>query len=140
MEVLEWNESYSVENEELDNQHQHLFDMINALFQAIGSEDAPVIIPAVIEDLGSYAVEHFRTEERYMTKCEFPGLEAQKQQHGEFCSKVSKWSRSYKDDPDKFTAEAVDYLYDWLTNHILSQDKSYAPYLKKLKEENVVTT
>jgi hemerythrin-like metal-binding protein len=140
MEVIEWNESYSVENEELDNQHQLLFDMINALFQAIGSDDAFVIMPAVIQDLGSYAVEHFRTEERYMAECEYPGLETQKQQHSEFCTKVSQWSTSYAYDPDKFAAEAVEYLYGWLTNHILSQDKLYAPYLKNLKKESSLTT
>jgi len=140
MEVFEWNESYSVENEELDNQHQHLFVMINALFQAIGSDDAYLIIPAVVQDLGNYAVEHFRTEEKYMAECEYPGLETQKQQHSEFFSKVSEWNTSYDDDPDKFAAEAVEYLYDWLANHILSQDKSYAPYLKNLKKKNSVAT
>ena len=140
MEVIEWNESYSVENEELDNQHRHMFEMINALFQAIGSDDAPVIVPAVIEDLGRYAVEHFRTEESYMAECEYPELEIHKQQHSEFCNKVSEWSRSYAEDTDKFATEAVGYLYGWLSNHILLQDKSYAPYLKKLKRENFIAT
>jgi hemerythrin len=139
MEVIEWSESYSVENEELDDQHQRLFDMINALFEAIESDDAGVIIPAVMQDLSSYSLEHFRTEERYMAECEYPGFETQKQQHREFCSKVSQWQQSYADDPDKFAAEAVDYLYNWLTKHILSQDKSFTPYLRNLKKKNTTT-
>lgn len=140
MAVIEWDESYSVNNEELDNQHQRLFDMINALFQAIGSDDANVIIPAVIQDLTSYSQEHFETEERYMTDCEYPGLEKHKQQHKEFCNKVSEWHTLNTDEPDKFAAEAIDYLYYWLTNHILSEDKSYAPCLKNRKRENSIAT
>ena len=36
MALVKWNDSYSVQNVAMDKQHQHLFDLINELHDAMG--------------------------------------------------------------------------------------------------------
>jgi hemerythrin-like metal-binding protein len=137
MDAIEWNEDYSVGNDELDSQHQCLFEMTDALFLAKEDNNSSQIVPVVLQGLRAYASEHFQTEEKYMAQCGYPDIESQKTEHDQFRRKVADFCSSDINDMDRFVTDVVGYLYDWLTNHILSHDRAYAPYLKDVGQHTV---
>jgi hemerythrin len=44
--TLEWNERYSLDNDEIDKQHKNLFSIFNMLVSSIGNAD---LVGAVID-------------------------------------------------------------------------------------------
>jgi hemerythrin len=66
MAFMEWNNSFSVNVAEIDNQHKHLIDLINKLFEAMSVGKGSEVMGTVLKDLINYTVSHFAMEEKYM--------------------------------------------------------------------------
>lgn len=138
MNTLEWDEHYSVENAELDEQHKNLFMMINALFHARASKAESKIIPALLEGIKACAALHFQAEEDYMARCDYQGLEYHKKEHAKFLEKVSLFRSGDTGDPLIIITAIVGYLHDWLTNHVLQQDSDYIQHIKSVDSYKAV--
>jgi hemerythrin len=78
-----------------------------------------------------YAQIHFTAEEKYLRQVNYPGLAAQKKEHADFISEVVKQLKSFEENQND-PAVLVEFLKDWLVNHIAVMDKQYAPYLTGL--------
>ena len=91
MAILTWNDSYSVNVKEIDQQHKKLFDMLNSLLEAMKEGKGKEIVGTIIKDMQSYTVIHFGTEERYMQKFEYPDYPKHKSEHEKFISKLSSF-------------------------------------------------
>jgi len=127
MNTIEWNESFSVGVDELDQQHQRLFKMLNALFESVDTDSESETAEALVGDMAEYANSHFETEERYMSECEYPHLAAHKEEHEAFRKKVDELTQGGRAGQGEVAREMTEYLYEWLTNHVLFSDKQYAP-------------
>lgn len=126
MGAIEWDERYSVGVEELDEQHKQLFRILDALFE---SEQAAVDsreILNVLAELREYAALHFATEERYMAEWGYPDLANHKWAHAQYRKKVDELCSGGATDPDTVLSNMIEFLYTWLSVHILSCDKDYA--------------
>ena len=120
MATMEWDESFSVGNDKIDDQHKGLVDLVNLL------DDADMTGIA-LERLKSYCDEHFRDEERLLAVAGYPGLEAQKARHKEFEDWLAQTHHSYVTGGGATTLreDAQAYLKSWLTEHILALDRAY---------------
>ncbi len=84
MGYIEWTQDLSVGVPELDAQHQRWIGMINELHDTLlhgDAEDLVAITGRMLRAMGEYVEEHFRTEEAYMEKIGFPGLDAHREVH-----------------------------------------------------------
>jgi hemerythrin len=118
--TFEWNDSYTVGNEEIDKQHKYLFELGNRLPE-VADEDG---IHHLIMDLFKYTREHFATEEEMMRSIGYPNLDEHIQLHDDLISKLSTISEN------EFTTDAEiykfkEFVYLWLSKHILEEDNKY---------------
>ena len=124
----------------IDSEHKILFDIIrqaNDLIQANLLYDKYDEIMTILTELREYTEKHFRDEEDYMEKLQYPKLEEQKTAHNAFVEKLvhinMKELDFIDDNQQEYLVELINYLLDWLTNHILGADKQIAIWERQNK-------
>ena len=131
MALITWNETFSVQVEELDNQHKRLIGLINQLHEAMIEGKGRSVLTPILDELMDYTQTHFTVEKVMMKKCSYPGLAEHKKAHDAFTQKVKEFQGRYQSGQVAISVDLMNFLHDWLVNHILSMDKRYAPYLIK---------
>lgn len=128
MKVL-WSDRYSVGNEVLDSQHKELFNIINKLNDLIDKEINDNSISQLLMDMSNYVEIHFRTEESMLSEVNYPGYHNQMTSHEDFILKTIDLFDVYNNDHDAIDlVELNNYLFEWLSEHILKDDMLYKPY------------
>ncbi|HEX5394476.1 MAG TPA: bacteriohemerythrin [Rhodocyclaceae bacterium] len=127
--LVEWTEAMSVGNHHIDEQHRILMDTINQLASAESQNDRPVLA-MIVDELIAYAAFHFHFEEQLMQDCGFPRVDAHRQEHHIFTT----WVSGVRDEfihlrRDQLGVRILNFLRDWLRDHILGEDQKYAPYV-----------
>ena len=130
---MTWNESYSVKVRPLDEQHKHLFELVNQLHDAMKGGQARNLLSEVLERLIRYARTHFYEEEEAMAEVNYPDFLAHVAEHRNFTQKVETFSRHFKAGTVGLSVEVMDFLQQWLVDHIMKMDQRYAPALQKRK-------
>ncbi len=130
MALLEWSERYSVESRMMDEQHRKLFDLVNELHEAMKAGQAKTVISRVLDQLVTYTRSHFDSEERALAAVAYPDLAAHVSEHRKLTETVHKLQQEVKAGTVGVTIELMDFLQQWLTNHIMKVDRKYAPFLK----------
>lgn len=131
MAMITWNDTFSVQVEELDNQHKRLIGLINQLHDAMIEGKGRAVLASILDELVDYTQTHFATEEVMMKKCDYPGLAEHKEAHDDLTQKVKEFQERYRKGQVSVSVELMNFLHDWVVNHVLSMDKRYAPYLIK---------
>lgn len=126
MEKLEWEEKYSVGVKEIDDQHKKLFEVINELLDLIKTGNTNQAHPEkVIESILDYKTKHFDTEEKYFKEFNYEGAEEHKAKHKEFNDKMTSLRQKHPVSTPAFAFDLIDFLEDWLLNHLLDMDQKY---------------
>jgi hemerythrin len=130
MPIINWTNTYSVNSSEIDKQHKKLFDLINSLHKAMVQGKGKEILGQTLDALVDYARVHFTNEEKMLAKVNYPDLPAHKVEHAAFNQKVIDLQTDYRAGKLALTLQVMDFLKNWLTNHILKVDKKYVAYIK----------
>ena len=133
MEKIIWNDSFSVGIPLLDSQHMELVRMINKLIE---SKDVKVDSETVSETLlnmTNYAIFHFKTEEDYLIKHDFPEFESHKREHTGFRKKTLAFCTDTMAFKDSIPDDLLTFLKEWLLHHILVSDMHYKEFFKTKK-------
>ena len=124
--MLIWKDSYSIGMDLIDTQHKHLFDIGNQAYTLLKSGlqiDKYDEIVLIIEDLRSYFKYHFKCEEDYMIKINYPGYEEQKKEHTNFIKKIDALQLHNIDkNQQKYIEDLLDFIFNWILEHILQKD------------------
>lgn len=133
--AIEWTTDLSVGVDFIDEQHQTWFKKANDLFGAGMNGKAKDNIPQLLDFLDDYTKTHFRDEENYMLKINYPGYALQKQLHTAFISKLAKLKKDYEESGGNIVViiNANQMVVNWLVEHISLQDKKIGEYAKTLK-------
>ncbi|MGC8765754.1 MAG: bacteriohemerythrin [Brevinematia bacterium] len=131
MSLIEWNDSFSVNNETIDKQHRGLIELLNGLSTEFDEQREKRLLENTIEKLFDYTKYHFSIEEYLMRQANFPDYEKHKAEHDAFVKKVKDFISNFIDGREGLTREIVDFLMEWVKNHILKTDKEYIPFLSK---------
>lgn len=129
MPLFEWNEKYSVNVGELDEQHRKLIEMINDVNGSITAGNGKAVVKPVLDKLLDYTAYHFVTEERFLEAHRYPDLTKHKSDHNTLLWQVLDLRSRYEAGEDVEASEVLDFLTDWLKSHLLSSDKKYAAFL-----------
>jgi hemerythrin len=129
MPYFTWQSSYSVGNKELDAQHQKLIEMINHLHDAMKAGRGSTELSAIFIDMANYTQSHFSAEERILSANTYPSLGKQKIEHNAFTKKLLEYQEQYRQGKMAMSIEVLNFLKDWLTNHILVEDMKYSSFL-----------
>ena len=134
MNNITWDESLSVEVDEIDEDHRRLIGLFNILSHSVAEGDAAEYIEAVLDELISCTIWHFRHEERLMLMYKYDGFEGHKDEHNDLIDSVRELQQKFHIENKPLTDEDVEYLSNWLTEHIVGQDMRLGFYLEKVME------
>ncbi len=118
----------------IDGEHETLFEIIGDADKLVRAEllhDKYDEIVGILEKLKNYTSEHFQDEEEFMESIQYPGIKAQKMAHQAFISKLEEIDLDQVDqNQQEYLEELVEFLFGWLSNHILKSDKMIAESMK----------
>ena len=129
MALVTWDQSYSVSVKKLDEQHQKLFSLLNALHEAMRQGKGQAVVQDTLRQLTTYTVTHFRAEEELLRKTNFPAFAAHQAEHQRFIEKVNQFTEDLKAGRNASSISVLGFLKDWLAEHIKRTDRSYSAYL-----------
>lgn len=132
MPLMQWDETMSVGDADLDSQHQALVDLINDAYEAIQKHDEHQMA-ALLDQMREYATLHFHFEEELMEDAGFPDLEKHRALHDAFNDKVDTFQQDLFDKTNY--SQVFVFLSRWLTTHIMKEDMNYTTYLEKKKPD-----
>jgi len=130
MAMFGWNEKYSVNIREIDDQHKKLIGMVGQLHDAMGQGKGKQALDEVLRNLIQYTRTHFATEERLMKVNGYPDYETHKAKHDSMTQKVANIYREYQDGKVTISLEVMNFLENWVDKHIMGTDMQYGPFLK----------
>ena len=118
---------YVIGVEHIDAEHRRLFEIVKEANEVLHNDfmhDKYDQIINILEKLVEYTKVHFADEEAYMESINYDGLEAQKKAHAMFIEKVENINLEEVDEnQDEYLGGLLNFLLDWLVNHILKMDK-----------------
>lgn len=127
---LLWKDEYSVNVKEIDDQHKQLFDVINNLIQVINTTPKEETIKEIIGEIAKYKAAHFATEEKYFHQFNFAGTTEHEAAHKMFNQKVGEIQSSHTGDIIALAFALIDFLEDWLLEHLVNMDQKYKQCFK----------
>lgn len=124
-----WRDEYSVNNEDIDNQHKKLFALAMKVYKLSSQKISKHDISRVFKGLFNYMKEHFYLEEEYMKSIGYPKLQEHKKQHQEIIDEVTNILKNY---------HSIESIHEalkttskkWLTDHIIDHDFQYEKWRK----------
>jgi hemerythrin len=131
MASLSWNENYSVNIREIDEQHQKLLELVGNLHAAMLQGQGKQTLGKVLDGVVAYAANHFATEERLMKAYGYPEYDEHRTIHQKMTQKVLDIQKHYHQGKVNITLETMKFLEDWVAKHIMGTDKKYSPYLNE---------
>ena len=125
MPLFTWLDKYSIGNDEIDNQHKKLFDILNRLFDICVGKNEIDTVEAVMEDLVSYADYHFNFEEQHMRDVCYKDIDKHIVEHNYFTNEIMFAKRRQLQDKAKTDNKLVEFLSNWLIQHVTEEDRKY---------------
>ncbi len=129
---VQWSSNMETGIGVVDEQHRELFRRIDQLLDAMRSGKGRQVVGELLNFLGRYADEHFRTEEGIWSRAGLPDLDQHLRAHEGFRRDFAELAAAYERDPSKLslTIEVQRRVMEWLREHILRVDKKAAAWVQ----------
>lgn len=125
---LAWTVNLLTGIHEIDRQHQVLFDVVARLELAVTSDEKWSAVHFALVELTNFVNIHFAVEEALMRLHGYPALEAHIEEHRRFCAGLAEIKEhSIRDD---VSIKMMEFVKNWLVNHIGVADCAYVPHLR----------
>lgn len=126
MALCVWDDSFSVKIPSIDEQHKNLLQIINDLHDAMLIGKSGTVIKEILHEIFEYTQYHFSYEEELLKKIQYPNFEAHRQLHKAFVNDVTDFYNKYVHGDILLSVEVLEFLMNWLTNHIKGSDTEYS--------------
>lgn len=134
MAIIEWSNDFKIGEDEIDKEHWGLFALIHDLGDKLAQGAAEDSVAVTIEALVAYVDVHFEHEERLMQETGYPDFASHKKAHEALAKRVAKFKEDLHRAPNTFDYDALmEFLSNWLSQHIIKLDMEFATYHKNLK-------
>ena len=125
--MIKWTPALSTGVKLLDEHHKSIFHWLAEL-EAAAADKRRLLGVYSIARLKHYADQHFAAEEDLMKSANYPDLVQHMAEHALFRVKLAELqSKAIGQD---VSSDTVEFLKEWLTNHITKTDMAYVPCLK----------
>jgi len=126
-----WQKKWETGIKSIDDQHEHFVGLINKTYALNEGGKDKKALGEILTDLTEYARIHFSTEEGYFEDTEYPQTAEHEEKHQELLGKVLKFDQRFEaeEDVSKLVKDFLEFLRDWLDNHLAKVDAKYIPWL-----------
>ncbi|MCC5929533.1 MAG: hemerythrin family protein [Cyclobacteriaceae bacterium] len=127
MSFIIWDEvKYSVGILEIDRQHQHLFSLVNSLYEGITSGYHKLDIQNILDQLLNYCSIHFEFEENHFCSLAWYGkCKSHCSDHQFFSDAIKKFRIDYANDKVMMPMELLNFIKIWIESHIGQVDHGF---------------
>jgi hemerythrin len=126
--LVEWTKEFSVGVPEIDEQHKKLFEIINSFFDGLKSGHSQKSMVTAFDEVVSYTKYHFEAEERYMDESQYADRQNHKRVHKQLILRIEEFQKDFEHQKNGISLDFLQFLAQWLPDHILFHDKQYAPF------------
>lgn len=130
MNLITWDEKFSVHITQFDAEHKKLIRILNSLIQAVVEKRANEVLSPLLDQLIVYTETHFASEESAMRKYSFPGFEEHRTEHENFKMKVLAFQKDFRTGKALLSISVLKFLYEWLLFHIQGADAQYSDFFR----------
>lgn len=130
MQPIVWTEKLSVGVKLFNEEHKQLISYINRLNNALEIRSTQKTMEEILTGLFDYTKSHFKDEEIAMIKHEYPNFTKHKIEHDKLTKQVIDFKDRLKGGKTSFSLELMQFLSDWLIDHIQNTDMKYKPLLQ----------
>ncbi|OSM05185.1 putative methyl-accepting chemotaxis sensory transducer [Magnetofaba australis IT-1] len=131
---MPWNDHLATGIKAMDAEHKVLVKLINDVYRLMVSGETGPKAHAVLDELASYTVNHFKHEEEIMSQHKYPVLPGHAKLHVDLTDQVLAFIKAVKAGEANIDLGLMSFLKDWLTTHIIVQDKKYGEYILEGKQ------
>ncbi len=85
----------------------------------------------ILDHMSVYARKHFETEEHYMKKFNFTRFKTHRRKHIDFINTTNDYKKRAVGGDYEIINEILEYLNQWLVNHMQASDRQYIDCFKK---------
>lgn len=130
---IKWDQSLSVDVKLIDAQHKKLFVIVDKLYRIVnrieggGGES----LEDVILKLSAFVDFHFKIEEKYFEEFGCENMEEHIRQHNFYEEKIKEFNEKYEKGEESVGEGILNFLKDWISNHIKIKDKEYTECFHK---------
>lgn len=134
-ELLVWNDELVTGVSEIDEQHRILVNSINEVNTRLSNTAVNAeILEKITQDLLSYALYHFETEEGLMKEYNYAETNNEdsvihQRQHRDFSATVVSVREGIKSEKLISREDLLTFLNGWLVDHILNTDKRLGAFI-----------
>jgi len=140
---IEWrDERYSTDIDRFDEQHKHLFGLLNDLYVAVEEGHPEETVGDILQELERYTEYHFGDEEEFMQDCGYAMDCADcfydhREFHEEFVETVGEF-RERHENGEPITVDVLEFTREWLDAHIggTDVDQKYSEYYQEAVPED----
>ncbi|MGA7858573.1 MAG: bacteriohemerythrin [Terracidiphilus sp.] len=129
MALILWSDKLSVGVESIDARHGMLVETLNELNQAMERGQAKSLTEPLLHRLLAYTRDLFSTEEAMLANTNFPQLAEHLSMHRDLTGKIERYVARFDRGEVALSQHLLNFMRDWLTNHIQHQDRVYSPCL-----------
>jgi len=131
MSLFQWSEAYSVGHPDIDSQHKRLFQLAEQLHAAMTAGKGKQVLSTTLANLIAYTKRHFSDEEILMESHRYPFYQQHRAEHQALTQKVLQFQKAFEADRATVTVELLQFLSNWLREHIGTVDRKVGDYLKQ---------
>ncbi len=131
--IITWEDRFSVGVKLFDDHHKVLIDLINLLHDLLNTSLDFVAIDKIFGELVKYVKYHFKAEEAYFDKYNYPNTVLHKKEHSKFVQFVADSYQDLRSTGYLLAAiELFNFLREWLIKHILVTDMKYTKFFTNM--------
>ena len=131
---IQWSSDLALGIDEIDDQHKVLIEILNDVYETVnsGNRDEKKL-KKIIDGMLRYVNFHFVTEEMKMIKTNYGDYKNHKAEHDAFVERALEFQAAFREGSSTLPEEMMNFLKEWLVNHIQGTDRQYVPYFTRLK-------
>lgn len=129
MALMVWDEKLMLGIPSIDAQHHRLVTLINQLHDAMMARQGHDALGRILDELLSYTAEHFAYEEKLLAKHGYRHLGDHLELHSELTHQVHEFREQFFSGRIGMSAAVLEFLTQWLSSHICTEDDKYVRLL-----------
>lgn len=130
MSLIKWDqEKFSVDIDEMNEQHKKWITLINRLHESLVTNNSEISPENAIKEMLAYTNYHFQQEEELMQNVQYPNYEKHKLEHKHFILKLEKLDQDIANGSHILRTQIMSILKNWLEDHICKVDKLYGLFI-----------
>jgi hemerythrin len=127
---IQWDASFSVGIDEIDQQHQGLISLLNELHEATLVQHGSDVCDSILNQLIEQTRIHFAVEESLMRILAYQDYQDHKYHHDQLLNQVLALKEKVHQGRRSISFELLHFLKQWLIRHIIEEDNLYVAHFK----------